>query len=309
MMAKIVQGTSFGNAINYVLNRDEAYIMAIRGIKDGTKSEMAHSFEIQAKLKPLTKPVAHISLNFSAEDKSHLTDEKMIEIAAEYMEKMGYGDTQLLMVRHTDRGHPHLHLILNRIDFKGNRITDQNERIRNQKVCKELTARHGLFVAEGKQNVNRERLRGKERTKYYIYDSLTNRVPNCKSWQELQDKLRQDGIGVAFKYNGSTDEIQGVKFMADNITFNGSKVDKQFSYSKIDYILRQNQREDQREQHARTYVQQPQFTEQNHHSGESLGSAIGSIFDFSDAPADDIDEERFRHAMQKKPKKKRGISR
>ena len=80
---------------------------------------MIHSFETQARLNLITKPVAHISLNFSKEDSIHLTDEKMMHIAQEYIKKMG-DSTQVLMVRHTDRRHPHLHLILNRVDFDGN---------------------------------------------------------------------------------------------------------------------------------------------------------------------------------------------
>lgn len=306
MMAKIVQGGSFTGAINYVLNREEAYIMRFRGIKYGTKTEMAHCFDRQAQLNPITKPVAHISINFSAEDRAHLTDEKMAQIAAEYMEKMGYKNTQMLIVRHTDRGHPHLHLILNRVDFNGKRISDRNERIRNIKVTQELTAKYGLFISKGKDNVKRHRLRGREKVRYEIYDAVKKHLPNCSSWEELMNQLRRDGVGVEFKYNGSTDQIQGVKFSKDGQVFNGSKVDRSCSYSKIDFVLRQNLREDQVQE------REPQFAptmEQQHHqsqsNGDGLASAIGSIFDLPDTPAEDIDEERFRQAMQKK--KRRGI--
>ena len=37
MMAKIKQGTSFANAVNYVLNRDEAYVMTLKSIRNGSK--------------------------------------------------------------------------------------------------------------------------------------------------------------------------------------------------------------------------------------------------------------------------------
>ncbi len=308
MMAKIVQGGSFGGAIGYVLNRDEAYIMSLRGIKDGTKSQMVHSFERQAQLNPITKPVAHISINFSKEDQAHLTDEKMAQIATEYMEKMGYGNTQFLMVRHTDRDHPHLHLILNRVDFDGNRISDRNERIRNIKVTQELTRKHGLFIAADKSNVKRHRLRGREKVRYEIHDAVKKHLPNCSSWEELTNQLRLDGVGVEFKYNGSTDQIQGAKFTKDGQSFNGSKVDRSCSYSKIDFVLRQNHRANQAQEC------EPQFSpsmehqhQQSYNNSDGLASAIGSLFDLSDAPAENIDEKQFRQAMQKK--KRRGIRR
>lgn len=298
MMAKISQGGAFGGAISYVLNRDEAYIMKLRGVKDGTINEMAHSFEIQAQLNQIAKPVAHISINFSAEDRAHLTDEKMGRIAVEYMEKMGYGNTQFLMVRHTDRGHPHLHLILNRVDFDGKRISDQNERIRNIKVTQELTRKHGLFISKGKDNVKRQRLRGREKVRYEIYDSVKKGLPRSKSWAELRENLRRDGVGVEFKYNGSTDQIQGVKFTKDEMTFNGSKVDRSCSYSKIDYALRQNYREDQ--------AQRQHFDSEPVIKHDDMSSGIGAIFDLPISGGDyDEDDAALLWQMQQRKKKKR----
>jgi len=300
MMAKIKQGTSFAKAVNYVLNRDEAYIMSISGIKMGDKNEMIHSFEIQARLTLLSKPVAHISLNFSKEDSHHLTDQKMMEIAKEYIQMMGYGNTQYLMVRHTDREHPHLHLILNRVDFDGKRISDQNERIRNIKVTQELTRRHGLFISSGKDNVKRHRLQGYEKTKYEVNDALKKHVPISKSWNELEAKLRREGIGVEFKYNGSTDQVQGVKFTKDNTSFNGSKVDKQFSYSKIDFALRQNARIEAQSQRQ---LFEPQQQSQHHKEDDSFSTGIG-LFDLPQG-GNDPEEDMFRKRMQQKKKKGR----
>ncbi len=293
MMANITQGTSFAKAVNYVLNRDESYIMTLKGIRNGSKQEMIHSFETQARLNPITKPVAHISLNFSKEDSHHLTDEKMMHIAQVYIKKMGYDNTQVLMIRHTDREHPHLHLILNRVDFDGKRISDRNERVRNIKVTQELTHKHRLFISSGKDNVKRHRLKGKEKTRYEINDALEKHLPNCKSWQELKDKLAREGIGIEFKYNGSTNQVQGVKFLKDNLTFNGSKVDRKFSYSKIDFTLRQNAK-----------VEHEYQQEQKHQTDNNFSMSLG-LFDLPQS-GNDIEEDMFRHQMQKK-KKKRGV--
>ncbi len=300
MMAKIKQGTSFTKAVNYVLNRDEAHVWAVKGIRNGSKQEMIHSFETQAKLNPIAKPVAHISLNFSKEDSHRLTDDKMMEIAQEYIKKMGYDNTQVLMVRHTDREHPHLHLILNRVDFDGKRISDQNELIRNIKVTQELTRRHGLFISSGKDNVKRHRLVGREKTRYEINDALEKHLPNCTSWQELIGKLAREGIGIEFKCNGSIDQVQGVKFTKDDQTFNGSKVDRQFSYSKIDYTLRQNARAEQMEQRQQFEQQQPQID--RYSAPEPLGGALG-LFDLPADVGDDPEEAQFRRQMQKRKRK------
>ena len=303
MMAKIVQGNSFANAVNYVLNRDEASIIATKGVRNIDKDTIIRSFEIQAKLGRIAKPVAHISLDFSAQDKDKLTDSKMIEVAQEYMKKMGYGNTQVLMVRHTDRDHPHVHLIMNRIDFDGKRISDQNEKIRNVKICRELTVKHGLYVSSGKENVKRERLREPDATKYRIYDALVKYVAQSRSWEELQRRLQTEGIELGFKTKGSTSQIEGVRFTMNNLSFNGSKVDRQFSYSKIDYALRQNNRAEQ--QNLPPMQQSPHRPE--HHESSTIGDSIGSLFDMQILPnGTDPEEEAFRRQMQRK-KKKKGI--
>lgn len=303
-MAKIVQGNSFSGAINYVLNRKEAEIIATKGVRNIDKNSIIHSFETQAKLGRIGKPVAHISLDFSAQDRDKLTNQKMIEVAQEYLKKMGYGNTQVLMVRHTDRDHPHVHLIMNRIDFDGKRITDQNEKIRNVKICKELTLKHGLYVSSGKENVKRERLREPDATKYRIYDALCKHVPESKSWVELERRLKTEGIELGFKTKGSTDQVEGVRFTMNNLSFNGSKVDRQFSYSKIDFTLRRNAREEQQGMTPTLHTKAPE----THSAAEQVSSAFGGLFDLPiESQGTDPEEEAFRKRMQRK--KKKGIRR
>lgn len=296
-MAKIVQGNNFAAAINYLLNRKEASILATKGIRQNDKESMIRSFEMQAKVNPIAKPVAHISLDFSAQDRDKLTDEKMMEIASEYIKRMGYDNTQLLVVRHSDREHPHVHLILNRIDFDGKRISDQNERIRSTKICRELTLKHDLYLSTGKENVKRHRLREPDATKYRIYDALCKHVPRSKSWTELQKRLKKEEITVSFKTKGSTDTIEGVRFTMNDMTFNGSKVDRQFSYSKIDFALKQNAK-------AEAIIPMDDSKQSSDYSEDS-SFVLGGLFDFTDNPAIDPDEERFRRLMQRKKKKNR----
>ena len=245
MMAKIVQGRGFQGVINYVLDKSKAEVLWADGLRLSDRNSVVRSFITQSSLNPISKPVAHISLDFSAQDRDKLTNQKMVEIADEYLQKMGYGNTQVLIVRHNDTDHPHLHMVLNRIDNDGKRISDRNERIRSTKVCKELTVKHGLYFAKGKENVKEHRLREPDKTKYEIYNALKSTLPACKNWQELVGSLKQQGITVEFKTKGSTDKVEGIKFNKNGYSFSGSKVDKQFSFSKIDFALRQNSRAEQ----------------------------------------------------------------
>ncbi|MFR9554251.1 MAG: relaxase/mobilization nuclease domain-containing protein, partial [Rikenellaceae bacterium] len=280
MMAKITKGTSFNGLVKYVMDdKKSANMIDSNGVRIRDLAAIAQSFDMQSEMnRRVTKPVGHISLDFSQQDWKKLNDVLMAKIAREYMMKMGILDTQYIIGRHHDKMHPHCHIIFNRVNNYGRSISDSNDQYRSEKICKELTRKHGLYFADGKEKVKRQRLRGKDQTKYKIYDSLVKNVPLSKSWAELEDRLRRDGIEIGYKTKGSTSQIEGVRFTADNTTFNGSKVDRQYSYSKIDFALRQNQREEQRESQQsfapQWNIEQSKPQEQNENL---LGGALGLL--------------------------------
>ena len=187
MIAKVTQGGGFRGVINYVLDRDKGVqLLYSEGVRLKDRESIIRSFITQSQIKPISKPVAHISLSFSVQDSDRITDEAMVGIAVEYMQNMGYVDTQFIIVCHRDREHPHCHLVINRIDNDGRRISDKNEKLRNAKVCMGLTRKYGLYIAKNKENVKRHRLNEPDKTKYEIYDTIRAAVPGCRNWKELK---------------------------------------------------------------------------------------------------------------------------
>ena len=234
MVGKVISGSSFSGTVGYVM-KEESRILEAEGVMPPEVKDMVQDFKDQTLLNPrLKNTVGHISLSFSPKDAPRMTDALMTQIAKEYMQKMGITDTQYLLVRHLDQPHPHCHLVYNRVGNNGQTISDKNIKIRNAKVCRELTEKHGLYLAPGKANVRRKRLREPDKTKYEIYDAIKGCLPKCKSWNELEGKLREQGIGVRYKYCGSTDRKQGVLFSKNGFEFSGSKIDRAFSFTKID---------------------------------------------------------------------------
>jgi len=77
----------------------------------------------------------------------------------DYMERKGIRETQYLIARHFDKEHPHVHIAFNRIDNDGKTITDRNYRLCGPRICKELTLKYGLHMANGKEDVKRDRLK------------------------------------------------------------------------------------------------------------------------------------------------------
>jgi hypothetical protein len=261
MMGKPITGRSFGGCIRYVVDRQEAKILAAEGVGMQNASTLITDFNLQRKMRPeLGKAVGHLVLSWSKEDLSKLNDEIMAERAKEYMEKMGIRNTQYVVVRHSDREHPHLHVIYNRVDNNGKTITDKNDYARNIKTCKEITLKHGYHLGQGKDLVNRQALRGKEKVRYQLYDAIKAAVKQSVNWKELEAKLQKQGIGIAYKFRSGTKEVQGISFEKDGLKMKGSAIDRSLSFAGLNAQLNRNQQVQQ--YHAALEANKPSLADQ-----------------------------------------------
>lgn len=314
MMAKIVHGSNFKGVVDYILDKDKGVqLVAHEGLFMENKDTIAMSFNIQSQMNgKVSKPVGHIALSFSKEDGPRLTNHVMAHIALEYMERMGIRGTQFFIARHFDKEHPHVHIAFNRIGNDGRTISDRNERLRSTRICKELTLKYGLHMADGKDNVKRNRLKEPDRTKYRLYDILKTEVGRCGNWSVLVANLNRQGVEVSFKRKGQTDEVQGVLFTLNGYRFNGSKVDRRFSYAKIGAALRRNRIGER----AGIVQGNHRPTPQPDMPGNSRGSEIfsgslgllngnGAPYNAADAEANQELAEMLRR--RKKAKRKRGL--
>ncbi|WP_303035639.1 relaxase/mobilization nuclease domain-containing protein [Bacteroides acidifaciens] len=311
MMAKIVKGSDFKGVVDYILDKGKGtQVVAYDGLFMENKETIAMSFNAQSQMNnKVTKPVGHIALSFSKEDEPRLTNRLMAGIALEYMERMGIRDTQFLIARHFDKEHPHVHIAFNRIDNNGNTISDRNERLRSTRICKELTQKYGLHMANGKDNVKRNRLKEPDRTKYELYDILKTEVGRCGNWNVLVANLKRQGVEVHFKHKGQTDEIQGMVFTKNGYHFNGSKVDRRFSYSKIDAALQRNRYNERMgmtaKAHEVTTQSAPSGTVQSELFNGSLGllNGSGSSYNTADTEAN----QEMAKILRRKKKRKQGM--
>ncbi len=260
-MGKPITGRSFGGCIRYVVEKQKAKILTAEGVRMQNASTLAHDFNLQRKMRPeLGKAVGHLVLSWSKEDLAKLSDDIMVERAKEYMEKVGIRNTQFVMVRHSDRDHPHLHLIYNRVDNKGKTISDKNNFAKNVKACKEITLKYGYHLGEGKEQVNRQALKGKEKIRYELYDAIKAAMKTAPTWKGLETELAKQGIKIAYKFRSGTSEVQGVSFEKGDIKMKGSAIDRSLSYAQIDATLTRSQQVQQ--YHAARQANEPSLASQ-----------------------------------------------
>lgn len=254
MMGKITKGGSFGGCVDYVTRKkkdkpdgspcDEWRLIDCKDVSiiEGREG-IIESFEDNLALNPALKnPVGHISLNFHANDKDKVDDDTMTEIARKYMERMGIVDTPYIVVRHLDKEHPHCHIVFSRINNHAETISDKNDFDRNRKVCLDLTREYGLHISEGKRQTNVNKLRGTEKIRYEIFNSI-EAVWNDKSvytFEQFEARLKAASVGIEYKYRRGSNGIQGFWYTRKGRRFAASKIDRRFSFGNIKNHLAAN---------------------------------------------------------------------
>ena len=307
MIAKIIKGTNFSGVVSYMLSKREGQVKVLQtnGVRSSLPNDIAHDFNLQASMRPnVHKPVCHTILSFSAHDSERLTDATMVKIANEYLHEMGYSDTQSLIVRHSDRQHPHLHICINRIGNDGKTISDRNEKYRSTKICRELTERYGLTLGKGKKAVNRHRLRGEDKLRYEIFDGIKAALPKSNNWKDFVTDLNKQGIATRFKTKGNTDVVQGIIFEKDGCSFSGSKIDRSCSFSRLNAEIERNI------QQAQQYLLKGPMAHSIDESGfaSDLSDALDEIFTMPmPSGGVDVDELRFQKKLRNRANRKRRI--
>ena len=153
MVANIRSGSSRGGALYYnkeKVDKNEAEVLLWQKMlepfnKHGRMDIDACMESFRPYLEAnrrTTNTVFHVSLNPSPEDR--LTDERLRDIAREYMERMGYGEQPYIVFKHKDIEREHLHIVSLRINELGRKINDSREYDRSMSVLRESDRKYGM---------------------------------------------------------------------------------------------------------------------------------------------------------------------
>lgn len=163
----------------------------------------------------------------------------MTTIASEYLENMNILETQFAVIKHSDRDHQHLHIVVNRVSNNSATIKDNHIGLRGKKTAQKLTEKYGLTPAIGKDlaHTNIARLHGYDAQRYEVFSIIHDMLPKSKSFEELQRHLSQHEIAIVYKYKGQTKEVQGISFCKGDFRFKGSEIDRAFSYNNLQKLF------------------------------------------------------------------------
>lgn len=212
MVAVIKTGHSLGRILNYNENKVTEGKAECIGQGNYPMETDQMNFTIrynrllrQAELNPnVTRNSVHISLNFDISEKD-LAKEKLMSIAAEYMERIGFGKQPYLVYQHHDAGHPHIHIVSVKIKADGRRIDMQNIGKNQSETARKLIEKKYGLVQAGKDNTAIQKtagtalskvIYGKNDTRRAISNIVDAVVPSYKytSLHELNAVLKQYNV-------------------------------------------------------------------------------------------------------------------
>ncbi len=251
MIGKISSGSSFGGCMSYItrekqdkLPKDKQVwrVLGSDGIRldigeDNWRKQVTQDMERpMLSRSEIKEPCGHISLGFSPKDSDRLTDDYMLKIAEEYMENMGITDTPYIIVRHTDKPHPHCHIMFSRVDYDGKIIKSATNRYRNKAVCLDLTRRHNLTMGTDSLSLDPEKLRGSERSKVEIRQ-IANEVlsnPAVLNVATFIERMKDRGVKVEVLRDKTPEQkMKPLIYRKGNHSFVASKIGKRFTPNNV----------------------------------------------------------------------------
>ena len=152
MIAKISATENLGGALGYnfkKVEKGEANILLTAELyqsKEGRytiEDVLADMEALIPKNCRTKKTVFHCSLNPHPDEK--LSDERLTQIAKEYMEALGYGKHPYIVFKHNDITREHIHIVSLRIDGEGKKINDKFEKRRSKQITDALERKLGLI--------------------------------------------------------------------------------------------------------------------------------------------------------------------
>ncbi|WP_276372932.1 relaxase/mobilization nuclease domain-containing protein [Chryseolinea sp. H1M3-3] len=256
MTANLIKGKSFRGALKYNLDKVDKNVAEVLDHSFVKVSEKMILKEVQMvkMLRPnLKKYFYHTSINFPYNE--NLNNELMKEIGLEYLKASGSNQHQYIMFRHYDADHPHLHILVNRIGYDGQVMSDSNDYARCEKVLRELEKKYNLT-----QVISSKQAKERSMTKNELEMMKRTNMPSQKMAMQiilknvLQSKykmntnefisnLQAKGVDVLFN-QASTGYVSGISYSYQGMIITGAKLGNDFKWSSIKNTISYEQERD-----------------------------------------------------------------
>lgn len=168
MIVKITRPKSLLSKLEYdfkELNRQKSTIIYSQGVSVGPDGypipEVAYKEMLAQMPKKVRTKNKVFACSLNPDPREYLSDEHLMLIGKEFMERMGYKDQPFIIVRHHDIEREHIHILSTRVRPDGSKISDKYEGKKARRIVDELEVKYGLIISP--KNAQRIKLKEKLR--------------------------------------------------------------------------------------------------------------------------------------------------
>ena len=213
MIAKISSTENLGGVLGYnfkKVEKGEASILLAAELyqdKEGryTMEDVLADMEALIPKNCRTKKtVFHCSLNPHPDEK--LSDERLTQIAKEYMEALGYGNQPYIVFKHSDIAREHIHIVSLRVDSRGQKINDKFEKRRSKQITDALERKYSLIPSSKVTDREMEEVSKIDTTKGNIKEKVAETLRSVLKHYKFCSLGELNGILTA--YNLTVEEIK-----------------------------------------------------------------------------------------------------
>jgi hypothetical protein len=256
MTGSQVKGRSFRAALRYNQEKvaaGKAELLDNSFINSTERFIMKEVAMVRMQRPDLKKYFYHTSINFPTGE--NVSNDLMTKIGRDYLQANGFNQHQYIMFRHKDAGHPHFHILVNRIGYDGSVVTDSNDYQRSEKVLRDLEKKYNLTQVVGSRESkergmsNNEILmmrRTNDPSAKVAMQIIIGEVLKSKdqlSTNEFISKLEDRGVKVLFN-QASTGYVSGISYSYQGMVMQGSKLGNAFKWSTIKNTINYEQERD-----------------------------------------------------------------
>ena len=220
-------------SMSYGWNQEKEAEMILKEFLHGdTPKDITKEFKmLQDQNYHCTKNTLSFVISPTIEDGKRLGKEELQAITKRFMHEMKLGDRQAIAFVHQDKDHKHIHLYVNRIDFRGVAYNDSFIGKRSQQAA-EKTAEH-LGLTTVKQIQFEKEFNLKEiRTEIKRRHDQTMKQFKPKSFDAYIKDMQVNGVKVIPTINNQN-KLQGFRFEFDGHNLKGSEVHRNMSLGNI----------------------------------------------------------------------------
>tara|TARA_R110002049_G_scaffold267422_1_gene443775 strand:+ start:302 stop:1159 length:858 start_codon:yes stop_codon:yes gene_type:complete len=220
-------------SMSYGWNQEKDAEVILREFLHGdSPNEITKEFKmLQDQNYHCTKNTLSFVISPTIEDGKRLETKDLKTITKRFMDEMKLGERQAIAFIHQDKDHKHIHLYVNRIDFKGMAYNDSFIGKRSQ-LAAEKTAEHmGLTTVKQVQFEKAFNLK-EIRTEIKRRHDLTMKQFKPKSLDDYLKSMEANGVKVIPTINNQK-KLQGFGFEFDGHNLKGSEVHRNMSVGNI----------------------------------------------------------------------------